>query len=619
MRAFQPTRRHVLKTLTATSALLALGPGGCASTQRAVHFLHGVASGDPLSDRVILWSRAQSEDGQPVTLTWEVALDENFSPLVAHGESTASAQTDFIAKVDAKGLTAGTRYVYRFRTADGLSSPLGHTRTLPEGDVEQVRFAVVSCSNYPAGYFNAYKAAAAHTDIDATLHLGDYIYEYGMGQYATEHALELGRAVKPESEILTLDDYRTRYGLYRLDLDLQALHAVAPMIAIWDDHEIADNAWKTGALNHNEEAGEGPYPARVEAALQAYLEWLPIRVNPQGKDRLYRSFDYGNLARLTMLDTRYIGRDEQLDFVKDSSLLTWPFDISDPENPRALQAGQNPDGPDIENIIVPFDLRQNPPTPVTDLTYVRSLDPKNLPEGLSYVPDLQKFKSEKLNDPTRSILGAEQEAYLTASLKGSRAQGQTWQVLGQQVLMGHIRAIDFGKLINPAKLSSDYWRKRIALYGLLARNGMGGSTDSWEGYPAARERAYQDFIGGDDEVNKGNVVVLAGDTHNAWASSLYSQHTDKKVGIEFAVSSITSPGMEKYIEGDPQRAADMFVAASPDLKWMDASHRGFMLVTLTKNEVRADWLFVDTITSHDFSTRLAHTETAQVGQRTLDV
>ena len=615
MRAFQPTRRHVLKTLTATSALLVLGPGGCASAQRAVHFLHGVASGDPLQDRVILWSRAQSEDGQPVTLTWEVALDEGFSTLVASGEYVVSAENDFIAKVDATGLTAGTRYVYRFRTSDGLSSPLGHTRTLPEGDVDQVRFAVVSCANYPTGYFNAYKAAAMHTDIDATLHLGDYIYEYGMGQYGTEHALELGRAVKPETEILSLDDYRTRYGLYRLDQDLQALHAVAPMIAIWDDHEIANNSWKTGAQNHSEAAGEGSYGARVDAALQAYLEWLPIRENPEGKDRLYRSFDYGNLARLTMLDTRYIGRDEQLDFVKDSTPLTWPFDVSDPQNPVALAPGQPQEDMQVKEITVPFDLGQNPPVPVTDLAYLGTLDPKNLPSGLSYVPDLQKFKTEKLEDPTRSILGTEQEAYLATSLKGSRDQGQVWQVLGQQVLMGRIQAIDFGKLINPAKLSSDYWRKRIALYGLLANHGLGGSTDSWEGYPAARNRAYQEFVG---DGGDGNVVVLAGDTHNAWASSLHHQSTNESVGVEFATSSITSAGMEKYIDGPPQLAADMFVAASPDLKWMDASHRGFMLITLTKTQVRSDWLFVDTITNHDFNVRLAHTETVQVGQRMLD-
>ncbi|MBV1886790.1 MAG: alkaline phosphatase D family protein, partial [Parvibaculaceae bacterium] len=532
------------------------------------------------------------------------------------GERVVSAENDVIAKVDAGGLTAGTRYVYRFRTLDGLSSPIGHTRTLPEGDVEQVRFAVVSCANYPTGYFNAYKAAATHTDIDATLHLGDYIYEYGMGQYGTEHALELGRAVKPTTEILSLDDYRTRYGLYRLDEDLQALHAVAPMIAIWDDHEIANNTWKTGAQNHDE--SEGSFEARLDAALQAYLEWLPIRENPEGKDRLYRSFDYGNLARLTMLDTRYIGRDEQLDFVKDSSPLAWPFNVTDPKNPIALKPGQSRDGIEVKEIPVPFDLAQTPPVPVTDLAYVSTLDPQNLPSGLSYIPDLQRFKTEKLDDPTRSILGTEQEAYLASSLRGSRDQGQTWQVLGQQVLMGNIRAIDFGEIIDPAAPINDYWRKRIAFYGLLAKNGMGASTDSWEGYPAARHRAHQEFIGGIDETNKGNVVVLAGDTHNAWASSLHQQDTGESVGVEFATSSITSAGMEKYISAAPRLIADKFVAASPDLHWMDASQRGYMVITLTKTQVRSDWFFVDTISSHDFNVRLAHTETAQVDQRSLD-
>ncbi|MEG2637589.1 MAG: alkaline phosphatase D family protein, partial [Acinetobacter sp.] len=153
-------------------------------------------------------------------------------------------------------------------------------------------------------------------ELDAIIHLGDYIYEYGQGGYATGDAEKLGRtfAAGNESEIIKLDDYRKRYALYRLDVDLQAAHHRHPFIVIWDDHELANDAWKDGAGNH--QSNEGPFLDRKLAALQAYFEWMPIRpVSETDHLNIYRQFDFGTLVQLTMLDTRILARDKQLDYV----------------------------------------------------------------------------------------------------------------------------------------------------------------------------------------------------------------------------------------------------------------------------------------------------------------
>lgn len=277
------------------------------------HFTHGVASGDPLQDRVILWTRVLpgSGEAQPVTVRWEVASDQRFNNIVAHGETQTGPARDFTVKVDATGLEAGKTWFYRF-TADGITSVIGRTRTLPSAGVQQARLAVVSCSNYPQGYFNAYKEIAAR-DCDAVLHLGDYIYEYADGGYANPVMLDKGRHVEPAHEIVSLEDYRMRYGLYRSDADLQAVHQAHPFICVWDDHEITNNTFKSGAENHNPERGEGAFDARRLAAIQAFYEWLPIREQSNIEQGIiYRSFDLGDLASLIMLDTRLVARDEQL-------------------------------------------------------------------------------------------------------------------------------------------------------------------------------------------------------------------------------------------------------------------------------------------------------------------
>jgi phosphodiesterase/alkaline phosphatase D-like protein len=235
--------------------------------QAPVRFDFGVASGDPLADRVILWRHATRGDANPVALTWEVALDAGFSQLVSTGQAQASPDAGHTAKVDATGLQAGQTYFFRFRSGEHIS-PVGRTRTLPALNATSVKLAVFSCANNPAGFFHAYSGALS-VGAEYAVHLGDYIYEYEAGGYASEDAVALGRVSAPANECLKLADYRARYAQYRSDPDLKQLHATLPMIAIWDDHEIAENANASGSINHTEGV-EGSFSARA-AAEAAYL------------------------------------------------------------------------------------------------------------------------------------------------------------------------------------------------------------------------------------------------------------------------------------------------------------------------------------------------------------
>lgn len=267
-------------------------------------FIHGVASGDPLPTAVILWTRASPPRTNPpesLSVAWEVATDLAFTQVVATGTFITRADRDWTVKVDATGLTAGTTYYYRFATL-GEGSPVGRTRTAPSGATSRLRFAVVSCSNRAFGWFHAYRKVARRADLDAVIHLGDYIYEYGDGEYGGARRLD------PPTEIRSLDDYRRRYRCYRRDPDLRAMHQQHPVISVWDDHEFADNTWQNGSPKHDP-ATEGAWRDRRRAAEQAYAEWMPIREQMDG--RIFRALRYGDLMDLVMLDTRVWGRDEQ--------------------------------------------------------------------------------------------------------------------------------------------------------------------------------------------------------------------------------------------------------------------------------------------------------------------
>ncbi|WP_443065943.1 alkaline phosphatase D family protein [Streptomyces sp. NBC_00503] len=283
-------------------------PSGAGAAAEAPLFLHGVASGDPLPDGILLWTRVTptaaavpgSGVGPATAVDWEMAEDKAFSRVVARGSVTTSADSDHTVKADVRGLRPQTPYWYRF-TAGATVSPVGRTRTAPAAETTTpgVRFGVVSCANWESGYFSAYRHLAARADLDAVLHLGDYIYEYKTGGYP--EAKYVVRQHEPTHEILTLADYRTRHGKYKTDPDLQSLHLAHPIIAIWDDHEIANDSWSGGAENHDP-ATEGDFAARAAAARRAYFEWMPVRTSTEGT--VYRRLRFGTLADLHLLDLR---------------------------------------------------------------------------------------------------------------------------------------------------------------------------------------------------------------------------------------------------------------------------------------------------------------------------
>lgn len=270
-------------------------------------FYHGVASGDPLSDAVIIWTRVTPEYAGELSGNWTIAADIDMQNPLQTGTFTTSEAKDYTVKIDVTDLKPDTYYYYQF-DAFGKKSPVGRTKTAPTTETEEVKFAVVSCSNYEAGFFNAFGRIAEIEDLDAVLHLGDYIYEYAVGVYGDT---TLGRLHLPNKELIDLEDYRTRYAQYRLDPDFQQAHRMQAFITIWDDHEISNNAYQSGAQNHQPE--EGDYEVRKSAAKQAYYEWLPVRENEAR--HLYRSFAYGNLVDLIMLDERLAGRYPQVDSV----------------------------------------------------------------------------------------------------------------------------------------------------------------------------------------------------------------------------------------------------------------------------------------------------------------
>lgn len=283
---------------------------GQAMTKLQPPFAHGVASGDPLSDQVIIWTRI-STDEEEAYVRWHLASDPNMENLTHKGDLTTNASRDFTIKVDVYDLQPNTTYYYQFIYNDEKSI-VGRTKTAPKGDVDHLKFAVVSCSNYQHGYFNAYSRIAEQNDIEAVIHLGDYIYEYKDGDFGKKEIIKV-RPLEPENEIVTLEDYRQRYALYRQDPDLVNVHQQHPFICIWDDHETANDSHTEGAQNHNPKT-EGDWKDRMNAGRKAYFEWMPIRDHDE--QRIYRKFQYGSMAELLMLDTRLEGRDPQPKSVK---------------------------------------------------------------------------------------------------------------------------------------------------------------------------------------------------------------------------------------------------------------------------------------------------------------
>lgn len=568
-------RRKFLKTVP-VGAAATLGAASVASAQNAgtrISYNHGVASGDPLQDRVIIWTRVtpmESNHNGIVHMNWDVATDSDFSNIVARGHIHTGQGSDYTAKADATGLEAGQNYFYRFRVGDQVS-PIGETRTLAASGKKPVRLAIASCSNYPFGFFNAYRAICDNGPFDAVLHLGDYIYDYQQGRYQSPNAEKMGRLVDPPHEIVTLPDYRRRYAQYRTDPDLQEVHRKFPFICAWDDHEFANNTYFEGAENHN--GGEGDWHIRRAAANQAYFEWMPMR-----EEQLfvsYRSFNFGDLATLAMLDTRLIGRERGLEYGRDADWIKTAVDDG--------RGGKT-------TVPIAYDADGNE---VTDAKTLRELTERTLPEGWEYARDYPAFH-KRLETEERSMLGAPQERWLRETLVASKRADIPWQILGQQVIMSYQERPPISDLYS-AEEKAEASDGQKASWKMRDDLGFIYNPDAWDGYQPARKRVL-DML----EEHANNPIVVAGDTHCGWAHSLCHEKGGKHYGAEFGVQGITSPG-----SGDDNPHADAIIEkyyqANDHMAYASTYGRGYLTVTISEEASIADWYVVSDIESKDYT------------------
>lgn len=504
-------------------------------------FSHGVASGEPAADSVLLWTRYVPTRGDGgIDVSVELAERADFATIAGGGTTTTGPWRDHTVKITVDGLKPGRTYHYRFIAPDGTKSATGTTKTLPDGGVAAFRAAIFSCSNLAFGWFNAYGHAAARNDLDLAIHLGDYFYEYAPGGYPALKDTVAGRLPEPQREIVALADYRLRYASYRADPDLQALHAKLPMIVQWDDHESANDAWEGGAENHSP-ATEGDWQARKDAAIQAYREWMPVSDEP------WKAYDIGTLATLFRTETRLLSRTEQ---------------------------------PDLSPLF-------------------KQVDPAVALKG---------FRDGAWMDPAATMMGTQQESWLAHAMRASVKAGVRWQVVGFGTIMGQtdMPAGAGGWLKAGDSRARGYVERGIA----AAKVGLPFNFDNWGGYPAARAR----FLRG-AQVAGTNLIVISGDSHNAWAYDLGQD--GRAAGVEFAGQGVTSPGFESALSVDPKLVARGLVAANPELKWCDTSRRGYMAMTLTPTQVMNDWVFVDSIKTRGLGASIGHRAAVEHGRNVM--
>ncbi|KAF4555768.1 Hypothetical protein D9617_2g057310 [Elsinoe fawcettii] len=516
----------------------------------ALNFTHGIASGDPYADSVILWTRISPQfendrsnvtvegtvalysheteryiraSTRPVCVDWQVSTDKDLNgAAVASGRAYTTSDIDYTVKVEAGGLSPFTTYYYQFTVCGSSNkSPIGRTKTAPNenDDTTQIGLAVFSCSNYPSGYFNAYGNAARRDEVDYFVHLGDYIYETSTGVLGRD-----ARATNPPRTIYSLFDYRTRIAQYRTDLDLRLSHQNFAWVTTWDDHEVANNAWRdsSSALNNTEDsfnrAGGVSVEQRKMNAVRAYFEWMPIRqVNLDNNLRIWRNFRLGKLLDLTILDTRNYDRS------------------------------------------------------ITDLNW-----------NENYLPDIY-------NDAGRTLMGSDQENWFYRTLRESKERGATWRVIGNQIVFSRINVTSwFGSIDLPF------------------------NYDQWDGYQSNRNRTYQVLYG--DDI--GNNIMLAGDSHANWVSDLvqldsqsapnaalngqdglpaYNQATGEgSIGVEFAVTAVSSSGFGGSVASANQQA-DELTRDNAELMWNEGYFRGYLKLTLTPEEARAEYYGAPTV------------------------
>ncbi|KAF2717525.1 hypothetical protein K431DRAFT_255331 [Polychaeton citri CBS 116435] len=508
-----------------------------------LNFTHGVASGDPYSDSVILWTRIspqyasvddnatvsgfvplynhgpeQTVSTAPVCVEFKVSRTLDFGVVESKGVAYTSSDVDYTVKVEAGNLTAFTRYYYQFQVCNSNNtSPVGRTKTAPDVNdyVTKVGLAVYSCSNYPFGFFNAYGNPARKDSVDYVIHLGDYIYEYaGDGDYG--YGYSIGRVPKPERIIYTLSDYRERLATYHSDLDLQLSHQSFPWIPVWDDHEVSDNTYRDGAseLNNTEASfiqdGGVAVDQRKMNAVRAYFEWMPIRqVEMDDNLRIWRSFSIGSLFDLIMLDTRQYDRS------------------------------------------------------ITDLYW-----------NTDYVHDIA-------NDAGRSMMGSRQENWFYNSLTSSADRGAAWRIIGSQTVFSKVNeSVAYGN-VNPL----DY--------------------DAWDGYQANRNRTLHHLtqhnignniiISGDSHANWVSDLVWL--DHSNYSSGIGSGG----LGVEFAGTAVSSPspyGQNITIDS-ANNYSDWLTTHNPELQWSEIYYRGYFELHMSYEEVNASYFGLPTIVSRN--------------------
>jgi len=537
------TRRQAVLGVSSTLLL----PAACSQTpllrgQAEAVFAHGVASGDPDTTSVVIWTRV-SGSRQPVTVDWFVAKDPEMLDVVADGQFTTDAQRDYTVKPVVEGLQPGEQYFYQFVVND-LSSPVGSTKTLPVGHVESLVLAIATCSNYPFGWFNAYEVIANDDEVDLVVHLGDYIYEYRVrGGYGGDTGRRIGRNHKPGHEVVSLDDYRTRHAQYKTDPGSLAMHSRHPLIVIWDDHESANNPWMEGAENH--QLNEGSWVDRRAASMQAYYEWMPIRdPGPGGTwEQYWRHFKFGDLASVITLESRHTGRSEQ---------ITW---------------GKRLDG---------F---------------------RNAAEG-------KEFYANVVGSPDRNMLSADMEDFLQSELAESVESGRRWRIIGNQSVMARMKMPRLDDPIFTG-LKRELGRTAGNLLDDLTRLGeleLHGDLDAWDGYPAARERFYQ--IAKDAGAH--DLLVVSGDSHSYWANALYDANGASmgvelgSTGITSPRSllSIGDEGLSRWEE--------LAVAANKEIVWVEGHYRGFIRLEVTHDGAHADFVTVTNVESRDYEKKIVH-------------
>lgn len=479
-------RRGVLALLGSGTALGMPSVSFAYEAPQEVRFLHGVASGDPKPDGAIIWTRATTEDSftGDVALRWHVAGSAESDPLMS-GEIRARGAADHTAKVDVDGLEPGREYHYWFEGPGGARTARGRFRTLPVGAVDELVFAVASCQLYPGGYFNAYADIALRERLDAVIHLGDYIYEYGNEGYGTDIGRQLGRLPDPPHEIVTLADYRRRHAQVKADPQMQAAHARAAFICVWDDHETTNDSWIGGAENHQPET-EGDWVGRKAVAMQAYFEWMPIR-DPDpllARDAIFRSFEFGDLATLAMVETRLLARDRQV-----------------------------------------------------------------APKGNVPPQEAVAALLAEREQPERELLGTGQSEWLEGVISASVEAGKPWQVIGNQVVMARVPGPDLESMMGEDEFAAQrngmpaQYREQIDTAMAGYRAGIPFNLDAWDGYPHARERLYKLF-----QRAGSRPLVLSGDSHAAWSNNLHNEK-QHLVGIEVGCTAITSPSYGSLIPG----------------------------------------------------------------------